>query len=121
MKVLSVDDAKSVHSFLKMCLSGTDVDLAHAYSGEEALAILIGDSKTEFDLILLDWEMPGLTGPDVLVKLKEANLTTPVIMLTSRNKPEDIMKILELGAVEYIMKPFTQDLIQEKINSVMGA
>ncbi|MCB0357710.1 MAG: response regulator [Bdellovibrionales bacterium] len=120
MKILSVDDSKAVHSFVKMCLMSKTVDLIQVLSGEEALDKLTGQNKENFDLILLDWEMPGLTGPEVLVKARESGISTPVIMLTSRNKEDDIRMALENGASEYIMKPFTEDLLVEKIDSVVG-
>jgi two-component system response regulator ArlR len=120
MKVLSIDDSKSVHSFLKVCLPAERYQITHVFSGEEALELISKSNFESYDVILLDWEMPGISGPDVLVKIKEKGISSPVIMLTSRNKPEDIMSVLEKGASEYVMKPFTQDLIQEKINSVLG-
>lgn len=118
MNILSVDDSKAVHSYLKVCFAGTPHSLEHAYSGEEALEFLLGEKKEQFDLVLLDWEMPGLTGPDVLEKARQAGVTCPIIMLTSRNKPEDIISIMEKGATEYVMKPFTKDLLDEKISTV---
>lgn len=120
MKILSVDDSKAVHSFVKMCLGKKSVELTQVLSGEEALERLTGDGKETYDLILLDWEMPGLTGPEVLVKTRELGVHTPIIMLTSRNKEDDIRLALENGASEYIMKPFTEDLLVNKIDAVVG-
>lgn len=90
MKVLSIDDSKSVHAFLDMCLPKPDFEITHLYSGEEAIAYLEKDEVSNFDLILLDWEMPGVTGPEVLEKFRSSGVSIPILMLTSKNKPEQI-------------------------------
>lgn len=118
-KILFVDDSRAVHLFLKQCFDGTDHQIDHANSGEEAVEMLLGDSAKSFDVVFLDWEMPGLTGPDVLKAVREKGLDTPVIMLTSRNSMEDITSMLSLGANEYVMKPFTAELLMEKLESVL--
>lgn len=118
MRILSIDDSRAVHAYLTQCLGQTDLKIEHAYSGEEGMGILAADAN--FDLILLDWEMPGLTGPEVLVKIKSIGVEAPIIMLTSKNKVEDITAMLSFGASEYIMKPFTPDILLDKIEAVKG-
>lgn len=119
LKILSIDDSKAVHAFLKECLKDSGHQLTTAPSGEEGLKVL-ADSNNQFDLIFLDWEMPGLTGPEVLDKIKSMGIKTPVIMLTSKNDMTDIAGMLDKGASEYVLKPFTRDIILEKIASVFG-
>jgi len=118
-KILHVDDSKSVHTFVESMLVGTDTTLMHAYSAEEALEILKADQT--IDLLLLDWEMPGMTGAELIEVLRGDGFGKPIIMVTTRNKPEDILHILSLGTSEYIMKPFTKDILIEKIASVQSA
>ena len=120
MKILFVDDSKSVHFFLKDCFRETPHELHSVYDGEQALDAMAKSKDNPFDLVFLDWEMPGLTGPDVLQELKNREDKTPVVMLTSKNSLEDIQKVMALGAVEYIMKPFNQDLIFEKVEGALG-
>jgi DNA-binding response OmpR family regulator len=119
MRILSIDDSKAIHAYIIACLEGPEYVLEHAYDGEEALQKL-QNTKDPFDLILLDWEMPGMTGPEVLRKIKELPLSASVIMVTTKNAVEDITQVLQLGAAEYIMKPFTKDILIEKIQSVVG-
>ena len=119
MKILSIDDSRSIHAFLKNCFSETSHELHHAMSGEEGLDRVKGEA-TPFDLILLDWEMPGLQGPDVLKSIKDSGVSSPVVMLTSKNANEDILKVLSLGALEYVIKPFTQELLFEKLEAALG-
>ena len=118
MKILSIDDSKAVHAYLTECLKASPgVTLEHAFNGAEGLKMVSG---AEFDLVLLDWEMPGLTGPEVLTEIRKANAEVPVIMLTSKNAVGDIENVLSRGASEYIMKPFTADILFAKIESVTG-
>ena len=64
--------------------------------------------------------MPNLNGPDALQEIKSLGINTPVLMMTSKNAPEDIARVLELGASEYLMKPFTVDILFEKMSFVLG-
>lgn len=117
-KILSIDDSKAVHSFLNMCFENKKIQLDHAYNGEEGLSKIFPESS--YDLILLDWEMPGLTGPEVLKKIREGNNQTPVMMLTSKNEPSEIEQVLNLGANEFVMKPFSAEILIDKIETVLN-
>lgn len=119
IKILIVDDTKSVHAFLQNLLKkSTEVEYVSVFDGAQALDIL--QKKTDFDMILLDWEMPNLNGPETLAAFKRAGVNTPVMMMTTKNAPEDIARMLDRGAVEYLMKPFTADILFEKIEYVIG-
>jgi len=118
-KVLSIDDSRAVHAYLRDCFADSNVELHHAYSGQEGLDILAKPGAI-FDLVFLDWEMPGLTGPEVLVKIRAGGIQTPVIMVTSKNNTADIAEVLEKGAQEYVMKPFTDDILYAKVEDVIG-
>ena len=105
-RVLIVDDTRSVHAFVKnLLLKSPGIEVTSVYHGEEALETL--KQKSDFDLILLDWEMPVLNGPDTLQAIKAMQLKTPVIMMTTKNDPDDIQRMFYLGIHEYLMKPFT--------------
>lgn len=119
MKVLMIDDTRTVHMLVKSLLAkSTGIEVTSAMNGEEGWTKLKADR--DYDLILLDWEMPILNGVETLVKIRSEGFQTPIIMMTTKNEPEDIKKALELGASEYLMKPFTIDILFEKIGSVLG-
>lgn len=121
MRVLSIDDSKSVHLFIKMCLAHIkNVEIVDLYDGNEALPYL-KEVQNKVDIILLDWEMPILTGPKTLKQIRENNITTPIIMVTSKNEIMDIALMLKEGANDYIMKPFTPDILIEKIENTLQA
>ena len=118
-RVLIVDDTRSVHAFVKnLLLKSPGIEVTSVYHGAEALEVL--KQKGDFDLILLDWEMPVLNGPETLQAIKAMQLKTPVIMMTTKNDPEDIQRMFSLGIHEYLMKPFTIDILFQKMEWVSG-
>lgn len=117
-KILIVDDSKAVHAYVKNCFRSVQVSLTHVYNGQEALNLL-ESNDTKFDLILLDWEMPVKDGPTTFDGLK-CRATTAVIMMTTKNQPGDISFMLGKGVSEYILKPFTPDILLDKIQTVLG-
>lgn len=119
MKILIIDDSKAVHSFVTTCFEGTSVTLQHAYNGREGVENFAANPD-KFDLVLLDWEMPVMTGPQAFQEMKNKGIKIPVVMMTSKNSVSDISSMLEAGVAEYILKPFVQDILFEKIESVTG-
>ncbi len=119
MKILIIDDTRSVHSYVKLLLSKSqDISTTSTYNGQEGIRAYLADNS--FDLILLDWEMPVMTGPETLEELMKLNCQTPIMMMTTKNAPSDIARMLEIGASEYLMKPFTADILFEKIQNLTG-
>ncbi len=118
IKILVVDDSKSVHAFIRDCFSNFKISITQAFNGSQALEILATDLS--FNLILLDWEMPVLTGPETLKRVKEKEIKIPIAMMTTRNAVEEVAQMIHAGASEYIMKPFTHDILIEKVEAVLG-
>jgi two-component system chemotaxis response regulator CheY len=117
--VLVIDDTKAVHAYLKSILSKTPEIVLHGvFNGAEAVERL--KKETNFDLILLDWEMPVMNGPETLQWIKTMGIAAPVVMITTKNRPDDIAQMLESGAADYLMKPFTLDILLGKIEMVCG-
>lgn len=118
MKILICDDSKAVQAFVKSVLAPKGFEMQQVFDGSQALAAL--ESQT-FDLMLLDWEMPILNGPDTFLKIREAGHAFPIVMMTTKNAPEDILFMLKRGAAEYILKPFTAEILLERLDQVRGA
>lgn len=117
MRILLVDDSNSIAMVVGNMLEELGFMFERAKDGQDAVRILSADK--DFDLILLDWNMPNMDGEGFLRYNKTNNLySIPTVMMTTESKPEKIMLALELGAVEYIMKPFTPDILIAKINLV---
>lgn len=117
MKFLLIDDSKTVHLYIKGSLNNPNFSYDDAYNGKEGIELLKNNS---YDIILLDWEMPVLNGPATLTEIRKFDSSTPIIMVTTKSMPEEIISVLEAGANEYVMKPFTKEILQEKLESVLG-
>lgn len=103
--ILVVDDNRAIRSILKGVLSPYDVNLLEAGTGDQARGIL---DTNHVDLVLADVMMPGMDGFELCGKIKESPTTRdiPVIMVTAQNQIGDLRRAFELGAMDYIRKPF---------------
>ncbi|MFV2082102.1 MAG: response regulator transcription factor [bacterium] len=112
--VLVVEDKASLTQMLQFLFLSRGLDVEIAYDGVEAMEKV---STLRPNLILLDIMMPKMDGFEVLEKLKESPDTAgiPVIMLTARKSREDMQRARELGAVEYITKPFKAVEVVDKV------
>jgi len=112
MKILVVDDSKMVrNAATKMLVSlGHTVDMAE--SGKDCLEKLSG---SDHELVFLDWEMPEMDGIQTLNALKASHQAVQVIMLTGHSDMDKVMAAIELGALDFIIKPFTLATFSEKI------
>lgn len=113
--VLVVDDERINIQILNNAL-GAEYEILAAMSGAQAIAIA---TETLPDLILLDVVLPDLSGHDVCRALKNNQLTQhiPIIFVTAQSKPEDELKGLELGAVDYFRKPFVLPLVKVRVRN----
>jgi two-component system chemotaxis response regulator CheY len=119
MRILIADDSKAVHAFIKSLFAGSTHELIHAYDGQQAFDLWQKEPQS-FDIILLDWEMPVLDGFGSLDKLLSSGCRTPIMMVSSKNDPAYIGKVIERGAQEYVMKPFDKAILFEKMEMVLG-
>lgn len=111
-KVLNVDDDVMIRTLVREILQSASYEVVSAADAFEALTLLEGESADpHFSCIVLDVEMPGMNGLDLLTRLKlHANTQNiPVIMLTCQASPEDFMTGYNIGASYYITKPFTRE------------
>ncbi|MDY6949955.1 MAG: response regulator [Thermodesulfobacteriota bacterium] len=120
--VLIVDDSPPMRSVIKKTikLSGFRVgEMFDAANGIEALKIL---RQEWLDLVLTDYNMPGMNGLELLGEMKKDDLLMgiPVIMVTTEGSEQRVKEVLEKGAAEYIKKPFTPEEIRSKLNRIMG-
>ncbi len=122
MKALVVDDSQSMRNIVKAGLQKMGIfdSVTEAVNGVDALEKL--KSEGLFDLILLDWYMPEMEGYDCLVKIRQnpAWSDVKVMMVTTENQQENVIKAVMAGANEYLMKPFTAEMLEEKVKMVLG-
>ncbi|MBU2701804.1 two-component system chemotaxis response regulator CheY [Sporomusaceae bacterium BoRhaA] len=115
MKILSVDDSAIIRKIIRSGVELLDFELLEAADGMEALKIL-AQSK-DVGLILLDWNMPGMDGMDFLLKVKnsESFPDIPIMMVTTESEKENIIKAIQAGAINYLVKPFTIEELMKKV------
>lgn len=116
-RILVVDDEKNIRMTLKQCLKGEKYDVELAVNGEEGLKKLKEES---FDLVLLDIKMPGLTGMEVLKRLREIGNNVKVIMMTAYGTIDRAVEAMKLGAIDFLSKPFTPEEIRKIVNDVLS-
>ncbi len=114
--ILVIDDDPAVTSLLKRGLSYEGFAVATAKSGIEGLALA---REQPSDLVILDVMMPGLNGFEVLQRLRAGDGRLPVLMLTARDAPADQVQGLESGADDYVMKPFTFEVLLARIHALL--
>ncbi|MBI4417889.1 MAG: response regulator, partial [Ignavibacteriales bacterium] len=117
LRVLVVDDQDSFRMSLEIALSISDKhEVTMSDSGEDAVEKLEADT---YDVILLDYKMPGMSGLDVLAWMHENKVDTPVIMLTAAGSEEVAVEAMKLGAYDYLSKEHIEiDRLPLTINSV---
>ncbi|MBX9704335.1 MAG: response regulator [Silvanigrellaceae bacterium] len=121
MRILFVDDSKAVHAFFKHVFTKEKYECQDAYSGEEALDLILKTPNGYFDVIFMDWEMTGMTGLETLKSLRAAKRSEKIFMLTSKNRVNNIEEALAAGANDYLMKPITSEILLSKIqNHLVG-
>ncbi len=106
MRILIVEDDAGIVSFLVKGLKSEGYATAIARDGERAIRLLRARDES-FDLVLLDLGLPGTSGDEVLRVLRQRDASLPVIVLTSRTEIADKVRSLELGANDYVTKPFS--------------
>lgn len=116
MRILVVEDNKKVASFVEKGLreEGYAVDVAHDGVGGSLKAHVY-----DYDLLILDIMLPGKTGFEIVHDLRDENKPVPILLLTARDSTDDIVRGLNLGADDYITKPFSFDVLLARVRALL--
>jgi two-component system, chemotaxis family, chemotaxis protein CheY len=119
MKVLAVDDFPTMRRIVKTLLR--QLGYTNVVEAEDGQAALTKLKQEKFDLVLLDWNMPRMTGLELLKAIRaDDNLrNTPVVMITAEGRKEDVLEAVKAGVNNFIVKPFTAETLEEKLNKVL--
>jgi DNA-binding response OmpR family regulator len=115
-KILVADDESRMRKLIRDYLVREDYEVVEAENGEQALDMFYMDS--EISLIILDVMMPKVDGFAVLKEIRETS-SIPVLMLTAKGEENDVLNGFELGADEYINKPFSPKILMARVNAVL--
>ena len=114
--VLIVDDDESVQTMLYKVIRSNGLNAQIAASGEEALVLA---SRNHYDLMLLDVNMPGMDGFQVVQQLRSRDIRTPIIIVSGRQEDYDTLYGLDIGADDYVTKPFNPIVLGAKVKALI--
>lgn len=115
--ILVVDDEAAIRDMVRMALEMEGFTVSDASNAHQAAKIL---DNTDIDLILLDWMMPGISGIDFAGRIRrEGNASVGIIMVTAKDDENDLIRGLDVGADDYVKKPFSTKELVSRINAVL--
>jgi DNA-binding response OmpR family regulator len=117
-RILIVEDEQHLAAGLRFNLIAEHHEAEVVDTGEAALAQLLAD-PVRFDLVILDVMLPGMTGFSVVADLRRAGQFIPVLMLTARGRPEDILQGFDAGADDYLPKPFELPILIARVQGLL--
>lgn len=117
MKALVVDDSAVMRKVLTGALDRCGIkDVVHAADGQQAVDAA---KEQEFDIVLMDWNMPVMLGIDAVREIRAMGKTMPIVMVTTEAEKERVIEALKSGATNFIIKPFEPATIVTKIKEVI--
>jgi len=119
-KAMVIDDSRTIRMILASTLAELGYEVCQAANGKEALAA-VEREKGAISLFLVDWNMPEMNGLEFVKQLRSDSRFSaiPLMMVTTETEIDQMVKALEAGANEYVMKPFTKEIITDKLR-LMG-
>lgn len=115
MRILIVEDEIRMAEQLRKGLEREGYAVLLAHDGQQALDLA---RTVEYDMMILDWMLPKLDGRQVARRLRQAGIETPVLMLTARDEPIDIVEGLDCGADDYLIKPFAFEVLLARLRAL---
>ncbi len=116
MRILLVEDDKGIVRFIKKGLTENSFSVDVAADGEDGLASVL---RMKYDLIVLDIMLPKMDGREILKRMRATDIQTPVVFLTAKDSEEDIVRGLNLGADDYLTKPFSFNELLARIQAIL--
>jgi len=115
VKALVVDDSRAMRMILKRVLAANGFEVFEAGDGKQALEQLAVTGVV--DLALVDWNMPVMTGYELICEVRARHEldSMAIMMVTTETETSQVQRALDAGANEYVMKPFTEDALREKL------
>jgi two-component system chemotaxis response regulator CheY len=118
MQVLVVDDSQIMRKIITGALKKLGVnDMLEASNGQEAVDVM--GQRTDVGLVLMDWNMPTMTGIEAVKKMRSSGVKVPVVMVTTEAEKEKVIEAIKAGANDYLIKPFNPKDIQTKLEKFL--
>jgi two-component system chemotaxis response regulator CheY len=113
LKILLADDSGVMRKIILRALNALEItDVTEAVDGAEALEFF---KEETFDLVLSDWNMPNMSGLELVKAIRETGSKVPVFMITTESEQSRVLEAIQAGASNYLVKPFEQDVLLDKL------
>ena len=118
MRIMLIDDSKTMRNIQKSVLKQLGyTEIEEACDGQDALSKVAAFNP---DLCLVDWNMPNMDGLSFVKTYRQQNKTTPLIMVTTEAEKSRVIEAIKAGVNNYVVKPFTPDLLSERITETLA-
>ena len=118
MKIMLIDDSKTMRNIQKSVLAQLGhTQIEEACDGQDALSKVVAFKP---DLVLVDWNMPNMDGLSFVKAFRQTNKVTPLIMVTTESEKTRVVEAIKAGVNNYVVKPFTPDLLSQRISETMS-
>ncbi len=120
INILVVDDMASMRRIVKNSLK--KMGLTNVVEAEDGINALSEIENNTFQLIISDWNMPNMTGIELLKKIREMDnyREIPFLMVTAEGQKQNVIEAVQAGVSHYVVKPFTPDQLEEKLKAILG-
>jgi len=115
-QVLVVEDEQEIRELMALHLLRQGYKVHESSSVEQARKEV---AENKFDLLILDWMLPGLSGVDFLEQIRQSKIPSRVLMVTAKSEPQDIIEGLEKGADDYLTKPFNPNVFMARVRAIL--
>ena len=120
MRILIVDDSSTMRRIIgnvvqQLGVSKQDFDEAE----DGVVAWKLFQEKNDYDVVLTDWNMPNMNGLDLVKHIRTVNKTVPIVMITTEGGKGEVITALKAGVNNYIVKPFSADILKEKLDGLV--
>lgn len=120
IKVLVVDDSTIMRKVIISALRAMDIMEEHISQASDGLEAITAASANQFDIILMDWNMPNMLGIDAVKALREQGNKTPILMVTTEGEKSNVVKAIQAGANNYLVKPFNAEDLRDRLTQLIS-
>ena len=118
MKVLVVDDSGVMRKIIARSLAALGVnEIDEAGDGRQALEVF-GDGSG-YDIVITDWNMPEMNGLELTTQIRSAGSKVPIMMVTTESEKDSVLKAIQAGVNDYLVKPFDNEMLKLKLNRLI--
>ena len=120
IKVLVVDDSAIMRKVIITALGAMNIDNDHITQAEDGVQAVQIASQNTFDVILMDWNMPNMLGIDAVKTIREQGNKTPILMVTTEGEKSNVVKAIQAGANNYLVKPFNAEDLRDRLSQMIS-